>query len=462
MMARRPSASSPAAPREPLDWFLRLLHHLGWPASLAERVRPLASKPGRKGRWGGARYSALALPDGPPLLLVEAPFAPAPVSACFEAFEDLTQDLRELAAEFRREGIEANTVVVIGPRGGAQVVDFAQEEPLLATDSREETGERVAPLLDPGALIRGSLASHPRKAASRRAQELARWTALWSGRLGGALGLGRDPVARFFQWLHMARLAERCGMAGPRHVPFALHHTHKPGGALRNLLSLWRLLAEERQFLQGERLEAMARVAEAAAPALLDGCLASFARLSVTKFSADIFLEAFADDDWRQVSWRAGLVPEGMPDFSQAPERFLIEPWSVPLDEMGYTALLSGFDGMVEALRRYAGESATAISRGEPAGVQLDAFGSLPPPSLADEDTPLFVLGSGIRARTSLRTRAELARMALLCHAAQWNVRLRREGAHYPLVPVRVDPPRATLLPTSRTMVLKPADPSAN
>lgn len=463
-MARRPASQAAAnTPREPLDWFLRLLHHLGWPASLAERVRPLATgRSPASDRWAGARHTALALHEGGPLLLVEAPFALEPVSRCFERFEDLTDDLRALAATMAREGIDAPTVVILEPRGSAQVIDFVQEEALLATESRDETAERVAPLLDPGALIRGSLASHPRKSASRRALELARWTGIWSGRLGGAMDLGHEPVARFFQWLHLARVAERFGLAGPRHVPFARHRTHRPGAALRNLTGLWRLLADERQFLQGERRETMQRLAEAIPPALLDECLASFARLSVTKFSAPILFEAFADDEWRQQSWRAAVVPDALPRFADDPARLLVEPWHVALDEAGYALLLAGFDAMVEALLRHAGETATAASRGESPGVQLDVFGSEPPATLAEEDVALFVLGSCIRARTALRSRGELTRMGLLALAAQWNARLRPAPAHYPLVPVRVEAPRATLLASSRRLVMPPADASNN
>lgn len=448
MKKRGAARAHGTAAEAPLGWMLHLLHHLGWANAATLKPKPLGTG---RGVWDRAHAITLALPEGAPLLIVEAPAPLAGKRIAFEAFEDLTNDLLALRAAMDRAGVQARHAIAVEPRGTAQLVDFAQEELLLETGDRNETAERIMPLLEAGALVRGSLATYPRKGPAQRAAELARWTHLWTTRLGASLELPREPIERFFRSLLLVRVAEALGQS-PADAPPLASVVAAPERALRTLATHLKPLVEKHRFIQEERTAApLLGVAKRAdeRDGLLAECLGSFARCARSKFSADLFADAFADAELRQLSWRNSLLEES-PAAADAPTpRWLLETCPFDLDAGGFVLLLRQFDRVVEDLRRLRQEESARARRGELSGVQMDVFGREPsaPP---EDDAALFALGDVLRVTTTQRPRAELARMVLLAHTAAWNVRLRREDAVMPPAPVRLlEPPPAPAAPTA-------------
>jgi len=435
-MARARGADRP----DPLEWFLHSLHHLGWPGGTVARHKLTGFKePG-----GNAQYCALALPDGQPLVIVSAPAEMPSPSAAYENFEDFATEHRLLANAFAKLGIDLRYVVILAPSGRAQLVDFVQEEVLVAADSRSETGDRILPLLETASVLRGSLVSHPRKSPLRRAQELEHWTRLWETRLGSSLEIKRPPVERFFRALHLARLATRLGYAprkGASFEDFAV--TGWSTNTLKFLRALWRHLGRSTGLLHGHRLDELEGIATLAAEKdLLPGLLSSFARLSSSKFSAEIFAEAFADADLRSLSWREGILDPALSAREESSSRRVVEPWSADIDSCGLTILLRGFDRIAEDLKHCRADLAMRERQGEIAGLQMEFFG-IDPTVPEEEDTVAFILTDALRAVTSSAARAETARMVLLARGAELNARIHRLDAVLPNPRIEVNGPPA-------------------
>lgn len=446
---------------DPLEWFLHSLHHLGWPGGTVPRHKLT----GVKDLGGSAAYCALALPDGQPLVIVScAGEMPAP-SAAYEIFEDFAPEHRQLAFAFGKLGIDLRYVVILAPSGRAQLVDFSQEEVLVAADSRSETGDRILPLFETASVLRGSLVTHPRKSPLRRAHELEHWTRLWETRIGSSLELKRPPVERFFRALHLARLAARLGFSPRKTVAFEDFATpSKSPDGLKMLRVLWRHLAKGTGLLHGHRLDELEGIAALANERdLLQPLLASFGRLSSSKFSAEIFAEAFADSDLRSLSWREGILDPALSAREDGASRRVVESWVADIDACGLTVLLRGFDRIAEDLRRCRSDLAMRERQGEIAGLQMEFFGF--DPSVPDEeDTAAFILSDALRAVTTSPTRADVARMVLLARGAELNARLRRFDATLPNphIDVLASPAPPTAPPPPAPSPRIRMDPSSN
>ncbi len=418
----------------PLEWFLHALHHLGW----AGAAHALQASARLRGLPGGGTLAVLTLPDGQFLAVVAADAELPLPSESFEAFEDHSTEFRRLARALRQLEGELHYVALLSPSGRAQLVDWTNDEVLLSADSRAETEERLLPLLEPAAVMRGSLIAHPRKSVPRRAGELEKWTRLWETRVGSALNLKRGPVERYFRALAVARLCARVGACVPRPIPFAEHCAQaKPPDGARYLKPIWRELCGPRNIVQGVRRDELDAISAAGAKdGVLTDCLGSFSRLSAAKFSAEIMAGAFADEEARAVSWRAGFLESTPASTDGDAMRRLIEPVELDLDECGYLVMLRAFDRVADQLRKSRGLIAAQRRHGDLAGIQMEVFG-MEPDVPSDDGVAAFVLSRGLRVATAHPQRADLARMLLLCRAVEWTSHLGQFDATFPDVAVR-------------------------
>lgn len=416
-----------------------MLHHLGWSLSALENPQPLAFGRSRVPR---AQWQMAPLPDGQFLMLIALEENLPALDDAFKAYEDLTTLHAELRLALRNQQLSVRHVLLTDPHLGAQLIDFEAEDILIDARGEGEMIERLLPVLSLNKLAAGSLTMFPRKTLGRRARELADWTKVWSTRIGAAAKTTPATVSQFFYWLLLARLAERLSLLPPRKTPFCDYAVApsqpKP---VRYLDRLYRPLHDTWNFLQASSLPVTKRVAElAAADDQLAPCLESFSRLSVSKFSANVFAEAFADDELRSVGWRHSLIERE--ETSEDPNRWLVERVDVDLDAVGFAGLLSRFDTIAEDLRRLAREQEVLRTRGERTGLQLDFFGE-EPPALKEEDAARIALERTLRVCTAQRSRAAVARFVLLAHAAEWEARLRQGEPIFPELKIMTtEPPR--------------------
>lgn len=401
-----------------------LLHHLGWNVAAFTQMEPL----GNAGKWQTA-----PLPDGSALLIILLKDDLRGMEEPFKAYEDLTQQHRELAARIHDADLRLRHALLLDERMHLHLIDFAQEEVILEARGAEDIRERLAPLLNLNALVRGSLATHSLKSPGQRARELADWTRVWSSRVGAATNSSREAMRALFHWLFLARLAEQLGFGPKRRKKFSEYALDaKPAQAARFLTQLFKPLAEQWNLLQGFSTDKMHDVIQRASDSgQLTQCLQSFSRLSASKFSALVFAEAFADDELRLLGWRNSLLnaDEAVRD---SPAEWFSQPLMINLDDTGFPLLLRRFDAVTDDLRRFAREQAVQAARGERAGLQLDAFASAPS-SFAEEEVPRLVLQFAMQVETAKRERAALALLVLLAHAAEWHARLREPEPIFPV-----------------------------
>lgn len=429
--------------------FLQMLYHLGWSLSSINKRQSI-------GRYD---WQAAPLPDGQQLLLLYMPEPLARLDSAFKNYEDLTTEHRILQGELRRAGIHARHAILLDPQGATQLIDLHQEDILLEARDEAEISDRLLPLLTTEALARGSLNAFPRKSVRQRARELEEWTRVWSNRLGASARSTREVTHRFFYWLHLARLAEQLAVGPALKVPFPeFALAVRPMQPAHYLAQHFSPLRHNWNLLQGMALDIQKKIAELAQEAgQLLPCLQSYALLSRSKFASDIFAEAFADEELRLTSWRISLIAGAIP-VQEDPARWLIDPVTVDLDQVGFFGVLRQFNSIVEDLRRLAREQGVARQRGERPGLQMDLLGE-DPPELTEEDTPLIALQSVLRVTTSRRERAETARFVLLAHVVEWHARLRRAEPIFPAPLVEtIEPEQATPLRPSPAA----ADPSMN
>ncbi|MDX2177639.1 MAG: hypothetical protein SF028_14340 [Candidatus Sumerlaeia bacterium] len=402
-----------------LDWFLHLLKHLGWAGTEGRRAQTVGKA---RGALAGARCCPLLLPGGAPLLVV-ALDVPLPRAArAFEAFEDLLPEHRRAAAHLAAEGFASRHLVLLGRAGEAHFIDLEAEEVLAATDGREGTAAQVLPYFDAGALMRGSMAQLPHKAPSRRALELQRWCRLWSTRLGAAANAPREAVELFFEWTLLARLAQDThgpGTEKARFADFALEG-RRPAPK-RFLQVLFARLGAEWNLLQGDAADDARKFLRAAEEPLLLEFLEHFALVGRSKFAADIFGEAFADEELRTLSWRENLLAAEQPPPEPAAA---LAPARVELDREGFALMLRRYDQLVTALRAQRNGLQAQRARGTVAGLQLDAFGVDPPVEAPEERLPAFALAELLRVTTREPRREALARSVLLARAVEWTRQL--------------------------------------
>jgi hypothetical protein len=409
--------------------FLQMLHHLGWTLGTVEDPQPFVYGRSRlpRGRW-----QAAPLPDGTFLLLVFLDDVLPDLNQAFKAYEDLAPLHAEIRPAVREQNLLSRHVLLLDDQANAQLLDFEQEDVLIDARGEEDITDRLLPLLNLNKLAAGSLTSFPRKSLRQRARELADWTRLWSTRIGAAADTTPAMISQFFFWLHLSRLAEKLELAPSRKVSFSNSSAMgKPPQSVRYLIQFLRPLNETWNLLQGHSIEVQKKIAEHAnARAQLEPCLDSYSRLSASKFSSHVFAEAFADEELRMTGWRNSLVHSEIPS-EEDPSRWLIDHVDVDLDDEGFSGLLARFDSVTEDLRRLAREQAVLRERGERPGLQMDFFGE-EPPALREEDAPRIALQSAVRVRTSSRQRAEVARLVLLAHTAEWQKRLRRTDPIFP------------------------------
>ncbi|MCB2153575.1 hypothetical protein KQI84_01710 [bacterium] len=426
--------SGPTAEKR-LNQFLSVLSHLGW--SLSAPGAPRKFRHGGRGIAGQAVWLALSLPDEHSLLLMALEEDLPSLSPCFKAYEDLTVRHRQIFRAVAEEGLTARYLLLLGHQG-AHLIDRASEDILLAAEDHEEIDERLLPLLDLQSLSRGSLTAFPRKALRQRARELADWTQLWSARIGSKLDLTQGVMWRFFEWLHLARLAEE-NHVGPAHDTsigdYALS-AHSPDpkrfldARLRPLHQEWFLLQE------GDPETKLGIAARAAAEGLMADCLKSYSLLSSGKFSAEVFAEAFADEELRVLSWKSSVIASDLSGAEDEGTRWLYEAFEFDLDKQGCAVLLKRMDELTEQIRRFAQAQRLAAERGERVGFQMDLLAEAPPEIVPDE-APRFVLKHVLRVRTGDPARAALAKTLLLARACEWYRRYRRSELTFP--PLQVD-----------------------
>ncbi|CAN5479971.1 hypothetical protein BH09SUM1_BH09SUM1_28780 [soil metagenome] len=431
-MAAKKQKSAPAVSHQ----FLRMLHHLGWSLTAF----------GEAQEDDGLAWQAAPLPDGGTLLLVQLQEPLPKLDAAFKHYEDFAPLHRRVQWTLRNAGVTARHVVLLGPQGGAQLIDFLQEDVFIDAQDEADVTERVLPLLNMNALTRGSLATFPRKTLRQRAKELEEWTRIWSSRLGAASGVSREAMALFFEWLHLARVAHQHAIGPAQNPTFAEFAARAPKQPARYLAQCFKELHGAWNLLQGASLETQKQIAQSAHEGgQLGPCLDSYSRLSRSKFSAEVFAEAFADEELRLIGWRTGLI-DGDAAAAEDPARWLIEHCHVKLDETGFPHLLQAFDRVTEDLRRFAREQAVLRERGERPGLQMDLLGDEPPP-IEEDDAPRVALYSVLRVSTSRRARAETARLVLLARAVEWNARLRRTSAIFSAPQIIVTSPKPAAKP---------------
>lgn len=429
--APNPLPMTSRAKKRPLaqpNRFLQVLHHLGW--SLGSLAEPQALSLPRE--FGSATWQAAPLPEGRLLVLVFLERELPGLDASFKAYEDFAPLHGAVAAAFAALGTPLRHGILMDGDSNAQLVDFAAEDVLVDARGEAELTDRILPLLTLGAVARGSLEHFPRKPLGQRARELDDWTRLWSNRLGASSESSTSAMRGFFFWLHLARLAEKLSIGPARRVSFSDYPqaTRRPE-PVRWVHKFLEPLKEQWNLLQGHPMPVQRQILERAhSAAVLDPCLESYGRVSRGKFSAEVFAEAFADEELRLAGWRQSLI-DRPPTASEEPGRWLTEPLTVNLDETGFPGLLRQYDAIVEDLRTLAREQAVARERGVRTGLQMDFFG-VEPPSVVEDDAPRLALQRSLRVRTARADRGEVARLVLLARAAEWHDRLRRPEALYP------------------------------
>lgn len=425
-----------------LRQFLSVLSHMGW--GLSRQARPQLVERATQVP-PGALWVALSLTENQHVVAVSLPGALPDPSEAFRRYEDLVPVHRGLIEAFGRRGLRADSLIVLGERG-AHLLDVEQEDLLLVAEDREEIDGRLLPLLDVQAVARGSLVSYPRKSLRQRARELADWTQLWTTQFGGRLNLPRPLAERFFQWLHLARVAELHGVGsatGDRLDDVTAARTAT--AARRQIEERFRVLHEQWYLLQEKPARPILEITSSAArTGDLEECLQSFALLSRSKFTAEVFAEAFADNDLRVLSWRhslTGETPSGeSPEPHPYPDELFRREVDVALDDLGTIVLLRTFDSLVERVYHEALDRASALERGDRPGTQLDFFSDAPQ-ECRPEEAARYVLRRLLRPHTHSASRAALTRMVLLTRCCEWDGRLHAAHLPFPRVEPRLTQP---------------------
>lgn len=415
-------SSRQVQPEDALRHVLSVLGHLGW--ALARVAAPQRLEARRDHPAHGADWLAHPLPDGQTLLVVSLARELPDLRSAFERYEDLADVHRLVFRALADNGIAGRYLLLLGGQS-AHLVDIEAEDVLLAVATREEAGDRLFPLLDHQSLTRGSLAAFPRKPLLQRARELADWTHLWSARIGSALDLTVPMMASFFEWLHLARFAEqqRVGPAGG--LAFGDFAAPPRGASARRFLDdRLHALHTTWHLLQGEKtLPAVESILRGAREELLASCLASYSLLGRSRFSPEVFAEAFADEDLRHVSWKSSVITDGSwrdvaPDGSPSSAEVAFD-----LDREGSLQLLRCVDALVEGVRAEALAREASRERGERPGMQLDFFGDAPV-AVPAREAARHVLRRALAVETAVASRTPLARMLVLARACEWHARL--------------------------------------
>jgi hypothetical protein len=403
----------------------QLLHHLGWSLGAFSEPRPILPR-------GAATVQTAPLPGGDVLTLVDVGDRMPPTDALFRAFEDLTDDHRAIQTALVQANISARLALLHGAGLATQLVDFDAEEVLLATRNEAETTSRLLPLLDLNAIARGALGAFPRKSLRHRAQELADWSRLWTTQVGGAGRISREIAQLLMQWLLLARLAEEAGLPIPARHPFRLLALRRADPA-RHLAPIFAQLATRWDALHGAAPDVIAHAATMAHQGgQLAPCLASFSRLSRSKFTAEVFADAFSDEDLRAVGWRQALLGPLPPELPTGNE-WIEAGYTAPLDTLGFPPVLAVYDAIVADLSTLCRDREMALRRGERPGVQIDLLAG-EPPEFTEADCPRIALERVLLLETARRTRADAARLVLSARALEAAARFHRRGAPDPLL----------------------------
>lgn len=432
---------------------LHLLHHLGWAGTSISAEEKL---PG----MAGMAWQAAPLPDGQYLLLLHCGEPLAPISSVYKDYEDFPTFQRRIQAALLAQGIRSHLALLCDSRQTIQFIDFAREEILVEAHGEGEVSETLLPLLTLESVARGALHSFPRKSLRQRALELADWTRIWTARLGAASGTSRESVERFLHWLHLCRHGEIHGIASKDLRPLSDYALKQPPPhPVRHLLGRFSRYHDHSNLLQGASTETQRLIARAAhQEGQLAPCLESYSRVSSAKFSAEVFSEAFSDEELRLLGWRHSLVEK--PDESdEGPERWLSGPYDADLDKVGFPGLLRQFDLITDDLRLVARQQAVAQQRGERPGLQMDLLAS-DAPSFDEDEAPCLTLQHALRVRTKDRRRGEAARMVLLARVAEWYHRLGRTDGVFPIP--RIIGPEEQRRPRPARTIHPPSNPSLN
>ncbi len=399
---------------------LSVLAHLGWGLSRLPAPGPLkgASEPSlRETEW-----LALPLPDGTTLLCAALPFELPDLRQSFEHYEDLALVHRQILRGLDSAGVAGRYALLVGGEA-AHLIDRPAEDILVTTSTREEAGDRLYPLLDFQALSRGSLSSFPRKPLRRRARELADWTHLWSARIGSELELTVQAMQGFFEWLHLARLAD-VRHIGPVNGSFRDSAGEMNAHTIRRFIDeRFRLLHGTWNFLQGDsNAQSNPGILRSIDDSVLTECISSYALLSSSKFASDVFAEALADEEMQHLSWKSSVTADTrwIDGDENNGDALLNSTVRFELDRQGCSQLLRCFDTLANAVRIDAIDRESARERGERPGLQLDLL-TESPGDINPREAARHVLRRMLRVNASNTRHATLARTILLARACEWH-----------------------------------------
>lgn len=389
----------------------------------------------------GNQWRTAPLPDGQHLLLVQSNAALPTLDEAFAHYEDLTPYHRQLHQALMADGLSTNLVLLSDSLANVHFLDLAREEILIRAHGEGEITSRILPLLTLDAVARGMLHSFPRKSLRQRAGELHDWAKIWMSRIGPTANIGRDAAMQFLFWVLLSRHAELLGIGPKPTRPFPFYGTgRKAPHPVRFLTERFTHLRDKWNLLQGTSMDSQKLVARAAhQQGLLEEFLSSFSRVARSKISAEVFADAFADEELRQVGWRHSLV-ENPEVAHEGPERWLSGPLVLDIDTVGLNGLIRQFDLITEDMQSLARQQIISRERGERPGMQLDLLGG-DIPTFDEEDAPRLVLQQVLRVSTTSRARAEAARLVLLARAAEWHARLWRPHLVFPIPQVEATTP---------------------
>lgn len=423
-----------STPDERLKSFFVSLGHLRWGTKKWPAIQSMPDQGFEAKEFRGGKWCPLSLPNGSTLLVFAVPGEVLHYEDCFRRFEDLAPFHRQLLDSLNQMKMSGRFVLVFDERK-ASVLDRKSEFVLAHASGKREWEENLLPLFDFQSMNLGGFANTPQKSPRRAGQELAEWTSYWATEIGSQVSTSKTVMSRFFDTLHLSRLADQLG---PGDKSMFLKHRQKQSKKPVALLeSLFHPLYNHQNFLQMAGVETSLQLARQAKG--LQDCLESYGHLAGAKLSSDVLAEAFADTAFKELSYRAYLRQEKTPEAgaSTSAQDQLQFPVLFKPDELGFVLMLQAFDERVELVRQDATERKAALARGERPGMQLDLL-SAEPEEIAPENAVYSVLKDHFFVETAEPERVALIRLLLLARACEWNARLSSTSSVYPAVKIQL------------------------
>ncbi len=426
-----------STPDERLKSFFVSLAHLGWGAKKWPEVQPLPEGFESIKEFRGGSWFPLSLPTNSTLLIFAFPGELLDFEGCFRHFEDLAPFQRVLLDAAKQAKLSGRFMLVFDERK-ASIIDRESEFVLAHASTRREWEENLLPYFDFQSINIGGLLNHPQKSARRAGQELAQWSSFWGAEIGSEVSTSKTVMNRFFETLHLSRLADEGNQQEKSY--FLISRQKGSKKPVQLLESLFSTQYNHQNFLQMAGIETSLQLARQSKR--LADCLQSYGRLAHGKLRSDVFAEAYAEQDFKDLSYKAFLRQE-LPVQAEAAENNpnqLQYPVVFNADQFGYVLMLQAFDQRVELVRKDALERKAALARGERPGMQLDLL-SNESEEIAPENAVFAVLKSHFFVETAESKRFSLIRLLLLARACEWNNRLKATNLLYPAVKIQLTSP---------------------